>query len=60
MSSPDNKSHTIINLPFVTDLVAQHLFGLETLQQTPAHEGAQDASAQGGLHLGNGCPGDAA
>ena len=33
-------------------LVSQHLFGVTTLQQTPAHEGAQDASAQGGLYLG--------
>jgi hypothetical protein len=35
-------------------LVAQHLFGLENLQQAPAHEGAQDATAQGALCLGNG------
>ena len=34
--------------------VAQHLFGLKALQQAPAHEGAQDAAAQGGLHLGHG------
>ena len=32
-------------------LVAQHVFGISLLDQTPAHEGAQDASAQGGLHL---------
>lgn len=34
-------------------LVGQHLFGLETLQQAPAHEGTQNASSQGGLHLGH-------
>ena len=34
-------------------LVAQHLFGVTTLQQAPAHEGAQDASAQICLHLGH-------
>ena len=33
-------------------LVAQHLFGIDTLDQTPAHEGAQDASTQICLHLG--------
>jgi hypothetical protein len=26
-------------------LVGQHLFGITTLQKTPAHEGAQDATA---------------
>jgi len=31
--------------------VAQHLFGLKTLQQAAADEGSQDASAQGGLQL---------
>ena len=34
--------------------VGQHVFGLKALQQAPAHEGAQDAAAQGGLHLGHG------
>lgn len=34
-------------------LVGQHLFGLETPQQTRAHEGTQIASAQGGRHLGH-------
>ena len=34
--------------------IGQHLFGLKALQQAPAHEGAQDAAAQGGLHLGHG------
>ena len=33
--------------------VGQHFFGLETLQQTAAHEGAQDATAQISLHLGH-------
>ena len=33
-------------------LVGQHVFGVTTLQQTPAAEGAQDTSAQIGLHLG--------
>jgi hypothetical protein len=33
--------------------VAQHLFGVTTLQQTPAHEGAPNASAQIGLNLGH-------
>ena len=32
-------------------LVAQHLFGISLLDQTPAHEGAQDASAQVSLRL---------
>lgn len=35
-------------------LIAQHLFGLKTLQQAPAHEGTQDAAAQRGLCLGHG------
>jgi len=35
-------------------LVGQHLFGICLLDQAPAHEGAQDASAQGGLHLSQG------
>ena len=30
-----------------------HVIGLKALQQAPAHEGAQDAAAQGGLHLGH-------
>ena len=30
-------------------LVGQHLFGVTTLQQAPAHEGAQNSTAQGGL-----------
>ena len=34
-------------------LVAQHLFCLKTLQQTPANEGAQDAAAQIDLYLGH-------
>ena len=34
-----------------TVLVAQHLFGLTTLQKAPADEGMQDATAQIGLHL---------
>jgi hypothetical protein len=34
--------------------VGQHVFGLKALQQAPAHEGVQNASAQGGLHLGHG------
>ena len=34
-------------------LVGQHLFGISLLHQTPAHEGAQDASAQNSLHLGH-------
>jgi hypothetical protein len=34
--------------------VAQHVFGLKALQQAPAHERAQDATTQGGLHLGHG------
>jgi hypothetical protein len=34
-------------------LVAQHLFGISLLDQTPAHEGAQDASAQICLYLGH-------
>jgi hypothetical protein len=33
--------------------VGQHLFGDTTLQQAPAHEGAPNASAQIGLHLGH-------
>lgn len=37
-----------------TVLVAEHLFGITTLQQPPAHDGAQNAAAQGGLHLGYG------
>jgi len=32
-------------------LVAQHLFCLRTLQQTPANEGAQDAATQISLYL---------
>ena len=35
-------------------LVGQHLFGVTTLDQAAAHEGAQDAWAQIGLHLGHG------
>jgi hypothetical protein len=35
-------------------LVGQHLFGLGTLEHAAAHEGAQDATAQGGLHLEHG------
>ena len=35
-------------------LVGQHVFGVTTLQQAPADEGAQNAAAQGGLHLGHG------
>ena len=35
-------------------LVAQHLFGLETLEQTTPNKGAQDAPAQAGLHLVHG------
>jgi len=34
--------------------VAQHVFGVTVLQQAPADEGAQDATAKIGLHL---CPG---
>ena len=34
-------------------LVAQHLFCLKTLQQTPANEGARDAAAQISLYLGH-------
>jgi hypothetical protein len=34
-------------------LVAQHLFGVTTRQQTPAHEGAQDATAPICLCLGH-------
>ena len=34
-------------------LVGQHLFGVTTLQQAPAHEGEQDASAQIGLYQGH-------
>ena len=34
-------------------LVAQHLFGLDTLQQAPTHESTQDAFTQGGLCLGH-------
>ena len=34
--------------------VRQHLFGLKTLKQTAPHKGAQDAFAQGGLHLSHG------
>ena len=37
-----------------TMFVAQHIFSLKALQQAPAREGAQDAAAQGGLHLGHG------
>ena len=33
--------------------VRQHLFGLETLEQTAPHKGAQDAFAQAGLRLGH-------
>jgi hypothetical protein len=36
--------------------VSQHLFGLKALQQAAPHEGAQDASAQGGLHFEHGTP----
>ena len=32
--------------------MAEHLFGVTTLQQPPAHEGAQNATAQSGLCLG--------
>ena len=35
-------------------LVAQHLFGLETLEQTAPDKGAQDAPAQAGLRLAHG------
>ena len=35
-------------------LVAQHLFGLETLEQTAPNKGAKDAAAQGGLRLAHG------
>jgi hypothetical protein len=35
-------------------LVAQHLFGLKTLQQATAYEGAQDTFAQSRLRLGYG------
>ena len=35
-------------------LVAQHLFGLETLEQTAPNKGAQDAPAQAGLRLAHG------
>ena len=34
--------------------VAQHLLGLETLQQTAPHKGTQDALTQAGLRLGYG------
>ena len=34
--------------------VGQHLFGLETLEQTTPNKGAQDAPAQAGLHLAHG------
>jgi 5-methyltetrahydropteroyltriglutamate--homocysteine methyltransferase len=34
--------------------VSEHFFGLETLQQAPPNKGAQDAPAQGGLHLAHG------
>lgn len=34
--------------------IAQHLLGLKALPQAPAHEAAQDASAQGGLRLRHG------
>jgi hypothetical protein len=33
-------------------LVGQHVFGICLLDQAPAHEGAQNASAQIGLYLG--------
>jgi hypothetical protein len=33
-------------------LVGQHVFGVCLLDQAPAHEGAQNASAQIGLYLG--------
>jgi hypothetical protein len=36
------------------EFVAQHLFGVKTLEQTAPNKGAQDAAAQGGLHLGHG------
>ena len=35
-------------------LVGQHVFGIKALDQTAPDEGAQDASAQGALHLGHG------
>ena len=41
-------------------LIGQHLLGLETLQQSPPHKGAQDAFAQGGLRLSHGGVVDAA
>jgi hypothetical protein len=34
-------------------LVGQHLFGISLLDQAPADEGPQDASAQIGLYLGH-------
>lgn len=34
-------------------LLGQHLFGVTTLQQAPAHEDAQDATTQIGLYLGH-------
>ena len=34
-------------------LVGQHVFGVTTLQQAPADEGAQDATAQISLYLGH-------
>ena len=33
-------------------LVGQHVFGVTTLKQAPAHEGAQDAPSHVSLHLG--------
>jgi hypothetical protein len=43
-------AHTDIHRE-ATVLVGQHVFGITFLQQAPAHEGAQDASAQASLHL---------
>jgi hypothetical protein len=40
--------------------VGQHLFGIETLQQTPPDKAAQDAFAQAGLGLGHHFAGDTA
>jgi hypothetical protein len=36
-----------------TVLVAQHLFGITTLQQASADDGAQDATAKISLYLGH-------
>ncbi len=61
------KSYTVVSLNAHPDIhreatvrIPQHLLGLKALQQAPAHKGAQDAAAQGGLNLCNGIDIDAA